>query len=116
MKKEEVKTEQDVIEYLKEYSDFDRKVYIACYRIPYGKVSTYQRVAKKIGNPKSMRAVANSLHNNPLYPVVPCWRVVRSDGSFGGEPKAASGRRERVRSEGLRMVDGKVVMVEENLF
>ena len=116
MKKEEVKTEEDVIEYLRDHSDFDRKVYVACYRIPYGKVSTYQRVAKQIGNPRSMRAVANSLHNNPLYPIVPCWRVVKSDGSFGGDPKAASGRRERVRSEGLPIVDDKVVISEDNVF
>jgi methylated-DNA-[protein]-cysteine S-methyltransferase len=113
MKKEDVKTEKDVVQYLKDWSEFERKVYLACYKIPYGKVSTYQQVAKNIGNPKSMRAVANALHNNPLYPVVPCWRVVKSDGSFGGEPKAASHRRERVRSEGVPMDGDKVVMTED---
>jgi methylated-DNA-[protein]-cysteine S-methyltransferase len=115
MRKEDVKTEKDVVQYLKDWSEFEKKVYIACYRIPYGKVSTYQRVAKKIGNPRSMRAVANALHNNPLYPVVPCWRVVKSDGSFGGEPKAASHRRERVRSEGVPMTGDKVVMREDTV-
>jgi methylated-DNA-[protein]-cysteine S-methyltransferase len=113
VKKEDVKTEHDVIQYLKDWSEFERKVYVACYRIPYGKVSTYQRVAEKIGRPKAMRAVANTLHNNPLYPTVPCWRVVKSDGGFGGEEKAAAGRRERVESEGVPTRNGKVVMNED---
>jgi len=113
MKKEEIKTEADVVRYLQDHSKFERDVYVACFRIPYGKVSTYQRVAEKIGKPKAMRAVANTLHNNPLYPTVPCWRVVKSDGSFGGEKKAAAGRRERVESEGVQMKNGKVVMSEE---
>ncbi len=116
MRKEDVKTEKDVVEFLRDWSEFDRKVYVACYRIPYGKVCTYQRMAEKIGKPKAMRAVANALHNNPLYPIVPCWRVVKADGSFGGEPKAASGRRERVQSEGVPMADGKVVMKGDIIF
>ncbi len=113
MKKEEVRTEADVVRYLEDYSKFERDVYVACYRIPYGKVSTYQRVAEKIGRPKAMRAVANTLHNNPLYPIVPCWRVVKSDGGFGGEKKAAAGRRERVENEGVPTKNGKVVMRKE---
>jgi O-6-methylguanine DNA methyltransferase len=116
MKIEDVKTEKDIIEFLSDWSAFERDVYVATYKIPYGKVSTYQRVAKRIGRPKATRAVANALHNNPLYPVVPCWRVVKSDGSFGGEPKAAAGRREHVESEGVPTEDGKVLMTQKVLF
>lgn len=113
MKKEEVKTEADVVRFLEDSSKFEKDVYVACFRIPHGKVSTYQRVARKIGRPKAMRAVANTLHNNPLYPIVPCWRVVKSDGGFGGEKKAAAGRRARVESEGVPMKNGKVVMSKD---
>jgi O-6-methylguanine DNA methyltransferase len=116
MKREDVKTEKDIIEFLRDWSEFERDVYIATYRIPYGKVSTYQKVAKCIGRPKATRAVANALHNNPLYPVVPCWRVVKSDGGFGGEPKAAAGRREHVESEGVPTENGRVVMTRKVLF
>ncbi|MBU0686069.1 MAG: MGMT family protein [Candidatus Thermoplasmatota archaeon] len=91
-------------------------VYMATYEIPYGKVCTYQRIAKKIGKPKAMRAVANTLHNNPLYPIVPCWRVVKSDGGFGGEERAAASRREHVESEGVPMRNGKVVIKDDTLF
>lgn len=116
MRKEEVKTESDVEEYLRDWSEFERAVYVATYRIPSGKVSTYGGIAARIGKPKASRAVANTLHNNPLYPIVPCWRVVKSDGGFGGEPKAASGRRNHVAEEGVPIRDGKVVMSKDVLF
>ena len=115
MRKEDVKSRQDVVEYLADWSKFERDVYLATYEIPYGKGSTYQRIAKSIGKPRAMRAVANALHNNPLYPVVPCWRVVKSDGSFGGELKAASNRRDHVKSEGVPVEDGHVVLSRELL-
>lgn len=116
LKKEEVKTESDVREFLRDWSEFERAVYLATYRIPYGKVCTYGRVASKIGKPGASRAVANALHNNPLYPVVPCWRVVKNDGGFGGEPKAAAGRREHVKSEGVPIIGGRVVMSKDILY
>lgn len=116
MRKEEVRTEQDVIRFLEKWSDFERAVYVATFKIPHGRVSTYQRIAEKIGRPKATRAVANTLHNNPLYPVVPCWRVVRSDGGFGGDERAAAGRREHVMSEGVQMKDGRVILSGDILF
>jgi len=112
MKKEDVKTEADVVEFLKDYSGFEKAVYLAAYRIPHGKVCTYGRIAKQAGSPRASRAVANAMHNNPLFPIVPCWRVVKADGGFGGEPKAAAGRRERVESEGVPVRNGKVPLKE----
>ncbi len=116
MRKDDVKTEQDVRHYLESWSEFERAVYVATYRVPHGKVTTYQRVAEKIDRPNAMRAVANTLHNNPLYPVVPCWRVVRSDGGFGGEEKGASARRDRVMGEGVPVRNGRVILSDEILF
>jgi len=116
MRKEDVKTESDVIKFLEGWSEFEKAVYIDTFRIPRGKVSTYGMVAARIGKPKASRAVANTLHNNPLYPVVPCWRVVKSDGGFGGEPKAAAGRRGHVAEEGVPMRDGKVILSRDVLF
>jgi len=52
--------------------------------------------------------VANALHKNPLWPVVPCHRVVCSDGSFGGPKKAAADRRSTVAKEGIPIENGKV--------
>ena len=45
---------------------------------------TYSDVAKAVGKPKAIRAVANAIGKNPLAPQIPCHRVIRSDGSLGG--------------------------------
>ena len=111
-----LKTEKDVIEALKYKTEFEREVLVATFKIPKGKVSTYKRVAEKIGRPNSYRAVANALHRNPLWPTVPCHRVVCSDGSFGGPRKGAESRRRTVEEEGVPIKNGKVNLTNEILF
>jgi methylated-DNA-[protein]-cysteine S-methyltransferase len=98
------------------YTEFDSKVYAATFRIPKGKVSTYGRVAKMIGKPKAYRAVANSLHKNPLFPVVACHRVVKEDGSFGGDRTRAQGRCKHCEEEGVPIDNGKVKMSKDIIF
>jgi O-6-methylguanine DNA methyltransferase len=110
-----IKTEQEVIEALKHKTQFEREVLVATFRIPKGKVSTYKKIAEKIGKPKAYRAVANALHKNPLWPVVPCHRVVCSDGSFGGPKKGADARRKTVQKEGISIEDGKVKISDKIL-
>jgi len=116
MKKEEVRTEEDVIRFLSNKTEFERNVLVATFRIPRGKVSTYKRIAGKIGKPRAYRAAANALHKNPLHPIVPCHRVVRSDGKFGGEKKAAASRRNQVEDEGVPIENGRVRMTEKILY
>ena len=111
-----IKTEEDVVDALKRKTDFDRDVLVATFRIPKGKVSTYKRIAEKIGRPNSCRAVANALHKNPLWPIVPCHRVVGSDGSFGGPKQGAANRRNSVAKEGIPIQNGKVQLSKEILF
>jgi methylated-DNA-[protein]-cysteine S-methyltransferase len=110
-----IKTERDVVEALNGKTQFERDVLVATFRIPKGKVCTYKGIAEKIGRPKAYRAVANALHKNPLWPVVPCHRVVCSDGSFGGQEKAAAERRKSVKEEGVPIKKGKVKMAKEIL-
>ncbi|MFH0875011.1 MAG: MGMT family protein [archaeon] len=62
---------------------FEEKVYSALKKIPKGKVSTYSLVARAI-SVNSPRAVGSALAKNPYAPVVPCHRVVKSDGTVGG--------------------------------
>jgi methylated-DNA-[protein]-cysteine S-methyltransferase len=116
MKKSEVRTEEDVIRFLRDKTEFERNVLVATFRIPKGKVSTYKRIAEKIGKPRACRAVANALHKNPLHPIVPCHRVVRSDGGFGGEKGRAAGRRRLVEGEGVPIKNGKVKMSAKILY
>jgi methylated-DNA-[protein]-cysteine S-methyltransferase len=62
---------------------FQLKVWNYLTKIPKGKVKTYLQVAKGIGNPNAVRAVASAIGKNPNAPKIPCHRVVRTDGSLG---------------------------------
>jgi len=108
VKKEDIRTEQDVNQALSDWTDFERSVLVATFKIPKGKVSTYKRIAEKIGRPNAYRAVGNALHKNPLDPVVPCHRVVASDGSFSGPKEGAESRRSRLKAEGVSLNKGRV--------
>jgi len=63
---------------------FQWKVWRALQRIPYGETRAYAEVAKSIGKPKAVRAVARACATNPVCLVVPCHRVVPSAGGAGG--------------------------------
>ena len=63
---------------------FQKKVWEYIQHIPYGETQTYNDIAQGIGHPRSSRAVGNALHVNPIPIIVPCHRVIRSDGGLGG--------------------------------
>ena len=63
---------------------FQVKVWTYLSKIPRGSIKTYSQVAKGIGKPLAVRAVANAIGKNPYAPRIPCHRVIRSDGSLGG--------------------------------
>jgi AraC family transcriptional regulator of adaptative response/methylated-DNA-[protein]-cysteine methyltransferase len=65
-------------------SQFQKKVWDHLRTIPRGETRTYLEVAKAIGSPQSVRAVANACGQNPIAILIPCHRVMRSDGSLGG--------------------------------
>ena len=65
-------------------TDFQKQVWEYLKTIPRGQTRTYQQIAQAIGKPKAARAVANACGKNPYPVIIPCHRVVRSDGSLGG--------------------------------
>ncbi|MBU0717701.1 MAG: methylated-DNA--[protein]-cysteine S-methyltransferase [Planctomycetes bacterium] len=69
---------------LSEVPEFRRRVLEACRRIPYGRVATYAELARAVGCPGAARAVGGAMAHNPVPLVIPCHRVLRSDGSLGG--------------------------------
>jgi O-6-methylguanine DNA methyltransferase len=64
-------------------SEFERAVWMKALEIPRGEVRPYGWIAAEIGRPKAVRAVGTALGHNPVPLIVPCHRVVRSDGSIG---------------------------------
>ncbi|WP_330442450.1 methylated-DNA--[protein]-cysteine S-methyltransferase [Flavobacterium sp. C4GT6] len=65
-------------------TDFQKKVWNALLEIPFGKTTSYQDLSIKLGDVKAIRAVASANGKNPLWIVVPCHRVIGSDGSLTG--------------------------------
>jgi len=98
---------------------FEEKVWELLKKIPRGKVTTYGLIARKL-NTKAYRAVGNACRRNPYAPIVPCHRVVRSDGTVGGFGGKTSGkwikkkikllRKENVEVRNRRIVDFERVL------
>ncbi len=63
---------------------FQKKVWKELLKIKKGSVVTYTELAKRVGKPLAVRAVANAVGVNPVTVMIPCHRVVRSDGTLGG--------------------------------
>ena len=66
------------------FSSFGISVLTACRGIEFSQKITYGQLAKRLGRPNASRAVGNTLARNPLPLIIPCHRVVRSDGKIGG--------------------------------
>ena len=65
-------------------TNFQKKVWREILKVPVGKVTTYKNIALNISQKGSSRAVANACGRNPILEVIPCHRVIRSDGFLGG--------------------------------
>jgi len=67
-----------------QFEPFQRRVLQRCATIQFGDRTSYGELAEEIGAPRAARAVGNALRSNPITIVIPCHRVVRSDGRLGG--------------------------------
>jgi len=62
---------------------FQRKIWTATTSIPYGKTASYKEVAEIAGYKKAWRAAGTALNKNPVLLIIPCHRIIKSDGSYG---------------------------------
>ena len=89
---------------------FQMRVLRMEHRIPHGMVSTYGRLAHKLGHPRAARAVGTALARNPFPIIIPCHRTIRSDRSLGGYAGGLAMKRELLELEGLEFDrQGRVV-------
>jgi methylated-DNA-[protein]-cysteine S-methyltransferase len=65
-------------------TSFQQSVWKALESIPFGKTTTYKQIAAKINNPNAVRAIGTAVGRNPICIIIPCHRVLTSDGSLGG--------------------------------
>lgn len=97
----------------KKFSEFEKKVFEACKKIPRGKTATYGEIAERIGKPRAYRAVGNALNKN-RNPKVPCHRIIRSDGTAGGYAKGKKKKIGILKKEGAKMPEQKRTRGESN--
>ena len=85
-------------------TDFQKMVWNEIKKITKGKTITYKELAIKIGKPKAYRAVASACAKNPLLGIIPCHRVIRSDGKMGGYmgEKGMERKKRLLESEGIK--------------
>ncbi|MFN4111134.1 MAG: methylated-DNA--[protein]-cysteine S-methyltransferase [Ignavibacteria bacterium] len=83
-------------------TDFQKKVWFELLRIPYGKTISYGEVARKIKNFKAVRAVGQAIGKNPIAIVIPCHRVIGSDGSLIGYASGLHRKQWLLKHEGIR--------------
>lgn len=91
-------------------TEFQKKVWRALLEVPYGKTVTYKDIAKKIGNPKALRAVGMANNKNKIPIIVPCHRVIGSDGKLTGYAAGLSIKEKLLKLEGIQVEGEKVVI------
>jgi deoxyribonuclease V len=96
--------------------NFTEYFYSLVSQIPKGRVSTYGALARTLGDIKAARAVGHMLNANPYAPIVPCHRVVKSNGDLGGFGGGIKKKIELLKSEKVTVSKGKIVDFEDALF
>lgn len=79
-----IKFSRDIPLILDGFSSFGISILKTCRKIEFGQTTTYGKLAKKAGRPNASRAVGSTLAKNPLPLIIPCHRIIRSDGKMGG--------------------------------
>ena len=80
---------------------FQKSVWNAINNIPMGKVSSYQEIANQIGNPDAVRAIGTACGANPIPVIVPCHRVIKSNGDMGNYHYGSEMKRFLLKREGV---------------
>lgn len=96
--------------------DITQYTYDLVRQIPPGRVSTYGAVAKALGNPGYARAVGKYMNKNPDADTMPCFKIVKSDGSLGGFGLGLDDKIKRLNKDGIKVKDGKIVDFEDVFF
>ena len=85
------------------------KVYRQLLRVPEGKVTTYGDLAKAVGLKSGQRAIGTIMKKNPFPVIVPCHRVIKSDGKIGGYVYGERVKSHMLLKEGIKIKDGKII-------
>ena len=92
------------------------KVYRKLLQVPNGKVTTYSELANAVGLKNGQRAIGMIMKKNPFPVIVPCHRVVKSDGKIGGYAYGERVKLKMLADEGIKIKDGKIIDFDKTRF
>ena len=96
--------------------NLEEKVYKRLLEVPPGKVTTYGELAKAVGLKKGQRIIGKIMNKNPYPVIVPCHRVVRSDGNVGGYGWGEKVKTNMLKKEGIKIRKRKIVGLEKSIY
>ena len=94
----------------------DKKIYKKLLEVPEGKVTTYGDLAKAVGITNGQRAVGKIMNKNPFPVIIPCHRVVKSDGKVGGYAYGEKIKTNMLKNEGIKIKNGKILDWEKTVY
>jgi methylated-DNA-[protein]-cysteine S-methyltransferase len=94
----------------------EEKVYKKLLEVPKGKITTYGELAKAIGLKNGQRVIGKIMNKNPYPVIVPCHRVIKSDGKIGGYAWGEKVKAKMLSNEGMKIKNGKILDVEKSIY
>ncbi|MCA9812974.1 MAG: MGMT family protein [Nitrosarchaeum sp.] len=92
--------------------NLDKKVYRKLLEVPKGKITTYGELAKAVGLKNGQRIIGRIMNKNPYPVIIPCHRVIKSDGKIGGYAYGGDVKSNMLAKEGITIDNGKIVDLE----
>ncbi len=96
--------------------NLDQLVYKKLLRVPKGKITTYGELAKAVGLKNGQRAIGRIMNKNPFPVIVPCHRVVNSNGKIGGYAYGQDVKNKMLTKEGIEIQNGKILDFEKRIY
>ena len=96
--------------------NIEERVYKKLVDVPKGKITTYGDLAKAVGLKNGQRVIGRIMNKNPYPGIIPCHRVVKSDGRVGGYAFGEEIKINMLKKEGIKIIDGKILDWENTIY
>ena len=94
----------------------EKKIYRKLLQVPSGKITTYKELARSVGLENGQRVIGQIMKKNPFPIIIPCHRVVKSNGEIGGYAYGISIKKNMLVKEGIQIKNNKIEDFEKNFF
>lgn len=96
--------------------NLEQKIFKKLLQVPKGQITTYGELSKSVGLKNGQRVVGRIMNKNPYPVIIPCHRVVKSDGKVGGYAYGEEIKISMLKKEGIKIKDGKILDWENTIY